>query len=215
MVKNNLIGRNWTFLLYPDSMNKDYRSILDDLHCQWVESPLHEFDVDNDGVIKKAHIHIVLAFEGNKSYDQIVEIADSVNGVVAPVDKNGNTSARVASIRGMVRYLIHLDNPEKYQYERSAIISHGGIDIDPYFQYAKEMEKRMISEMQAYCNAKSIYEYSDLLDYACLEHYNDWYDLLTVGHQSFVMINYLNSKRNKERSKTYYEENKRSRKKND
>lgn len=185
-------GRNWTFLLYPDSMDPDYRSIIDNLHIAWVESPLHNFDVDPDGCIKKEHIHVLLAFEGNKSYDQIRDICSSVRGVCPPLNE-----CRVSSIRGMVRYFIHLDNPEKYQYEKSAIIAHGGLEIEPYFQYPAEMIKRYLQEMMCWCDATSCYEYSDLLEFAASEKYETWYDLLTIGRQSFVMCKYLDSKRNK------------------
>lgn len=185
-------GRIWTFVLYPDSMSPNYRTQLDDLHIQWVESPIHDHDVNQDGTIKKPHIHIVLNFEGNKSYEQIKEIGESVGGVVPPEHE-----CRVSSIRGIVRYLIHLDNPEKYQYERSGIIAHGGIDINPYFQYPAEMVKRFIQEMIAFCDANCIFEYSDLLEYAADEKYDTWYDLLTIGRQSFVITKYLDSKRNK------------------
>lgn len=185
-------GRNWTFVLYPESMDPDYRSKLDSYHIQWCESPLHDLDVDLDGVIKKSHIHIVLCFEGNKTYEQIKEIASEVNGVVPPF-----CEAKVSSIRGMIRYLIHLDNPEKHQYERSAIIAHGGMDIEPYFQYPAEMIKRYLQEMMAWCDASSCFEYCDLLEFSCEEKYETWYDLLTIGRQSFVMIKYLDSKRNK------------------
>ena len=163
----DLRGRNWTFVIYQDSVNPNYRSILDNLHIQWCESPYHDQDIDFEtGVIKKPHWHIVLCFEGNKSYEQYLEIVNSVNGVPAPYDL-----AKVSSIRGIVRYLIHLDNPEKHQYEKSGIICHGGMDIQPYFQYPAEMIKRYIQEMQAYVNANCIFEYSDLLDVAASDHY--------------------------------------------
>lgn len=189
----DLRGRNWTFVIYEESVNPLYRNILDNLHIQWCESPYHDRDIDLEtGVIKKPHWHIVLCFEGNKSYDQYLDIVASVNGVPAPAD-----TARVNSIRGIVRYLIHLDNPEKAQYERSCIIAHGGMDIQPYFQYPAEMQKRYIQEMQAYCDANCIFEYCDLLDVAARDYYDTWFDLLTVGHQSFVMTKYIDSKRNK------------------
>ena len=190
----HLIGRNWTFIIYPDSVDPNYREILDSFHCGWCESPLHDHDVDPDGCIKEPHIHIVLCFEGNKTYPQIAEIAKRIHGKIAPEFGTGETS-KVHSIRGMVRYLIHLDNPEKAQYEKSAIIAHGGMEIDTYFQYAAEMTKRFLQEMMAWCDAYSIYEYSDLLDYAAKEMYDTWFDLLTIGRQSFVMIKYLDSKR--------------------
>lgn len=190
-------GRNWTFVLYPDSMDPDYRSILDQLHIQWCESPLHDQDINpGTGEIKKPHIHILLSFEGNKSYDQIVEIGCSVNGVVPPPNE-----AKIASIRGYVRYLIHLDNPEKFQYERSAIICHGGMDIDGYFSYPAEMQKRYIQEMKAYIQSNTILEYFELLDVAERDHYETWFDLLTTGRQSFIMIKYIDSFRNWFKSK--------------
>lgn len=191
----HLIGRNWTFVIYPDSVNPNYRDIIDKFHCGWAESPLHDRDINEGGKLKEPHIHIVLTFEGNKTYDQIADICKSVNGKIAP-EKDPNETAKVHSIRGMVRYLIHLDNPDKAQYEKSAIIAHGGLDIDQYFTYAAEMTKRYLQEMMAWCDAYSIYEYSDLLDYASKNMYDTWFDLLTIGRQSFVMIKYLDSKRN-------------------
>lgn len=191
-MSNDKRGRNWTFVLYPESLNPEYRSILDSYHIAWAESPLHNLDVDQDGVIKKPHIHIVLCFEGNKTYDQIKEICDQVKGVMPNYNE-----AKVSSIRGMIRYLIHLDNPEKYQYEKSAIIAHGGLDLEPYFSYPAEMIKRYIQEMMAWCDATCCFEYSDLLEFACEQKYETWYDLLTIGRQSFVMTKYLDSKRNK------------------
>ena len=34
--------RNWTVVLYPESAPENWRDILDALHIEWVESPLHE-----------------------------------------------------------------------------------------------------------------------------------------------------------------------------
>lgn len=193
----HLLGRNWTFELYPDSMDPEYRSKINALHCEWAESPVHDKDVRADGSPKKPHIHVVLSFEGNKSYEQIKEICNSVKGVIAP-EFGSEDTALVHSIRGMVRYLVHRDDADKYQYEQSGIVAHGGMDIDQYFGYPQGMIKRMIQEMMAWCDANSIFEYCDLLDYATKEKYDTWFDLLTIGRQSFVMIKYLDSKRNSE-----------------
>ena len=191
----HLTGRNWTFVIYPDSVAPNYRDIINKWHCAWAESPLHDKDINEGGQKKEPHIHIVLCFEGNKTYPQIKEICDSVNGKIAP-EYDSSETAKVHSIRGMIRYLIHLDDPNKAQYEKSAIISHGGLDIDQYFTYAAEMTKRYLAEMMAWCDCYSVYEYSDLLEYAAKEMYDTWFDLLTIGRQSFVMIKYLDSRRN-------------------
>lgn len=186
-----MLGRIWTFEIYPESVDPKYVDILNELHIQWCESPVHNMDVTQEGEHKKDHIHIVLKFEGNKSYKQYKEIAESVKGVPAP-----EHTAHVESIRGMVRYLIHLDNPEKAQYERENIKTHGGMDIEEYFMYPASLVKLYLAEIIQFIDAEGIEEYCDLLSYACKEYYDTWYDLLTIGHQSFVVCKYLDSKRN-------------------
>ena len=45
--------RSWTFLVYPESAPDNWRDYLDEEHLEWVESPLHEFDVNPTGEVKK------------------------------------------------------------------------------------------------------------------------------------------------------------------
>ena len=52
----NVKGRDWTFIVYPESAPKAWREILDDTHLRWVESPLHDRDVNPDGEIKKSSL---------------------------------------------------------------------------------------------------------------------------------------------------------------
>lgn len=203
MSKSNLIrGRNWTFILYPDSCNKNFKSIIDDLHISWCLSPYHDKDTTinyETGEIekKKEHYHVLLTFEGNKSYEQIYEICSSVNGVMPPLDAENSVKRTccVSSIRGMVRYFTHIDNPDKFLYDKTEIECHGGMEIDEYFSYKGSAIKSMIAEMQAYCDANSVYEFSDLMDYSIKNKYDTWFDLLTVGKQSYIMQTYLTSKR--------------------
>lgn len=189
--QEKIVGRNWTFEIYPESVDTNYVSILDMLHVAWSESPLHDKDINNNGEPKKAHRHIVLAFEGNKSYEQYLDIVKSVRGVPAPPD-----TAKVASIRGMVRYFIHRDNPEKAAYLQSDIVDHCGFDSSPYFQYAAHEVKKLLAEIFAFIDAYSILEFSDLMEYACKNYYESWFDLLTVGRQSWIVKCYIDSRRN-------------------
>ena len=61
--------RYWTIVVYPDSAPQDWRQKLDGL--QWVESPLHDKDVNADGTPKKAHWHIMIFNSGKISYNQV------------------------------------------------------------------------------------------------------------------------------------------------
>ena len=66
--------RTWTFVIYPESAPLNWRDKLDGLHIEWVESPLHDKDLNASGEAKKPHIHILLLFGGVKSYEQVKEI---------------------------------------------------------------------------------------------------------------------------------------------
>ena len=59
-------ARNWSLVVYPESAPENWRDILDDYHIPWVESPLHDKDVNPDGEIKKKRIGILVCFSGKK-----------------------------------------------------------------------------------------------------------------------------------------------------
>lgn len=121
--------RNWSLIVYPESAPQDWENKLNDLHIKWARSPLHDLDAnETTGEIKKAHWHVILSFENKKSFSQVEEIAKSLN---APIPQ------KVVSIIGAVRYFIHLDNPDKHQYNQSDIKSFCGFDIVKPFQDAE------------------------------------------------------------------------------
>ena len=98
--------RNWTFVLYEDSAPENWRDILDEMFIEWIESPWHDKDINADGEPKKKHKHILLMFGGVKSYEQVKEITDKLG---QPIPQ------RCHNAKAMVRYMAHLDNPEKAQ----------------------------------------------------------------------------------------------------
>lgn len=161
--------RNWTFIVYPESAPADWRSRIDDLHIQWVESPIHDKDINPDGDPKKPHWHILLVFENKKNYEQIKMITDLVNGTIPQ---------KCASSKGLVRYMIHLDNPEKYQYSYSDIICHGGYDLSDIFRPSATQRYEMIREMGDFIRENHITEFSQLFFYAAENKFDDWFPLL-------------------------------------
>lgn len=142
--------RYWTIVVYPESAPEDWRDKLNGL--QWVESPLHDKDTNPDGSIKKSHWHIMIFFDGKKSYEQIKKIADSINGA---------SPQYVQNITGMVRYLAHLDNPEKAQYAVSEIRGHG-IDVSKYLESENDINE-LEQTIEIYCEENNIIEYAHLV----------------------------------------------------
>lgn len=179
-------NRNWLVILYPDSVPPNWREYLEELHLQWFESPLHDKDICADGSPKKPHWHLVFCFEGKKSYSQMLRILKPLNGPIPKVADN---------IRGAVRYLAHLDNPDKYQYSATEIVCHGGADLDQYLVCNSYHRKLMLREMQSFVRANNITEFVDLMDYAAQERFEDWYQLL-IDNSAMVMDKYICSLRN-------------------
>ena len=106
---SNHINAMWT-VAYPESMSPDWEAQLDIFPFCYC---LHDKDVDADGVIKKAHVHIV--FQGRLTPKQcafvrsVLGVAD--NWVIQPV----------YSWAGVMDYLTHENEKDKYHYSRDDI----------------------------------------------------------------------------------------------
>ena len=160
-------GRDWTFIVYPESAPDNWRTVLDETHLRWIESPLHDKDMNADGEIKKSHYHILLTFDGPVTEKQVIKLIYPLN---TPLPK------KVGSARGLVRYMAHLDNPEKYQYSRDEIVGHCGADVESYFELTKTSKMSVMKEIITYIYENKIDNYADFL-MICIQHSDDWFDV--------------------------------------
>ncbi len=179
--------RNWTLVVYPESAPEQWRSILDDEHIEWVESPLHDKDINADKTIKKPHWHILLIYESVKTYEQVKELTDKLN---CPIPQ------KCASPKGLVRYMCHMDNPEKVQYSKLDIIGHGGADVSELLKPSSSERYVLIGEMINYVKDNNIIEFCDLAEYALKERFDDWFPLL-CDNSSYIMGSVLKSYRHR------------------
>lgn len=184
--------RNWTIVLYPESAPSNWREYMDDLHIEWVESPLHNLDTNATGEIKKEHLHIMLMFSQVKSYEQVREITDALN---CP------SPQKCHNAKAMVRYMAHMDNPEKAQYPPEKIIGHGGVDIAELLKPSSSERYSLIREMIEFIKANELTEFQDLMDYAAGFRYDDWFPLL-CDNSTIVINSYIKSCRHRVGSKT-------------
>lgn len=180
--------RSFALVIYPDSAPDNWRDILDNEHIMWAESPLHCFDVNETGEVKKPHWHIALSFDSVKTLDQVKKITEPLNGTI-PIALN--------SLRGMIRYFAHLDNPEKYQYPTDLIIGHGGLDVADLLKLSASARYSMIKKMLDYVAAEGITEFYQLMDYAMEHRYEDWFPLL-CDNSAFIVDKYIKSNRQRE-----------------
>lgn len=180
--------RNWTFIVYPESAPEDWIDKLAENQVPFIISPLHDRDTTPQGELKKAHWHVVLVFSGNKSYSQIKDITDSLN---APAPE------KVKDIRAIVRYLTHVDYPDKAQYQKNDIRLCGGVDIDldSYFLTKSDL-KQIRLEMFNYLCESEVTDFCDMVDYA-KKNKPDWYDQIVMSDH--LMIHAITSRRHKKR----------------
>lgn len=91
-----------------------------DIKAAWMM--LHDKDVDDDGKPKGKHLHFVIRTLNAHTFDAVrkwfngVKDAESGQQVNVRVEQTKGSSER-----GAVRYLAHLDNPEKAQYNPGEI----------------------------------------------------------------------------------------------
>lgn len=109
--------RNWATILYQESAKPDFDSIIDSWHIKAILSPLHKDDVDKDKKLKKPHWHLTMIFGSVKSRSQVKKLTDEIGAV---------GQEPVNDLTGQIRYLCHLDTPEKAQYDESEVKEFGG-----------------------------------------------------------------------------------------
>lgn len=185
-------SKNWTVILYPESAPPNWKDLIEQMHIEWVESPIHDKDINPDGEAKKAHRHLLLMFGSLKSYEQVRELTDQLN---CPSPQKCHNS------KAMVRYMAHLDHADKAQYDISEINAYGGVDIAELLRPSASERYSIIRDMMMFIRDENIVEFKDLMDHASMNRFDDWFPLL-CDNSSIVMTSYINSKRHKMKSQS-------------
>lgn len=175
--------RNFGTMVYPESAPANWFDILSEARVPAFVSPLHDQDINPGGEPKKPHYHVMVLYEGKKSDEQVREFFKSFGGVGLE---------KVASIRGYARYLCHLDNPEKAQYDQAAVRSLAGADYISTIGLAIDKYKAL-NEMEDFCERYNIVSFFALSRYASL-HRSDWSRILK-DNGAIYMREYLQSRK--------------------
>ena len=135
----------WCFIVYPESAAKNWKEKLRLLGCEIAISPLHDKDLwthDSPEILdeetgevieekgsrykcgdrKKSHYHCIIKFDKTISYKEANKIIRAIT--------NGPYLQKCMSLKGQYEYFTHMNNPEKYQYEKSEIERYNGFIIE-------------------------------------------------------------------------------------
>ena len=176
--------RNWSFIVYPESMPSNWIEIIQEERVPFAISPLHDSDIDGDGQLKKAHYHVVICYTAVKTLEQVKELTDNLN---APIPQ------QCKSLIGSIRYFVHLDNADKFQYKQSEIKAFNGFDLDKCFEISATDRYNAIDEMIAFIVDNDITEFSKLFLYARLKN-REWFKLL-CDNSAYVLDIFIKSRR--------------------
>lgn len=190
MLKSDIKKRNWTFVLYSDSCSSDWEEFLISTGVPFAYA-YHDKDKTDIGEDKKPHYHVMICFDGPTTYNTMFEYGKRVgaaNDVVQPV----------GSVRGMIRYFCHKDNPDKYQYDENIIQCRNGFDPKDYFALTVSQQKAFKRKLIEFIQDNDIYEYAQLIDILMI---NDEVDMFDIASQNtFFFTQYIKSRKNVKRS---------------
>lgn len=168
--------RNWAWILYPESAGENWREWLEELGVSGAVSPEHNKDTEKDGKPKKTHYHVLVTFDGVKSYQQVCDLVATCPAA-GPSKKACTIPQPVQSIKGATRYLIHKDNANKAQYNPEEIQRLGGFAFEKYLVTGKEEEENELITInavrdainQSAADSDGVVSFSNLV-YWCGEH---------------------------------------------
>lgn len=189
MIKSDLKKRNWTFVLYNDSCSKDWEEYLISTGVPFSYA-YHDKDITEIGEDKKPHYHVIMCFDGPTTYNTMYEIGERVgaaNKVVQPV----------GSVRGMVRYFCHKDNPDKYQYNEDIIQCRNGFDPKDYFNLTVSQQKALKRMVINFIRDNDIQQYADLVEILYDSEEDDMGDI--ASQNTFFFTQYIKSRKESKR----------------
>lgn len=151
-------SRGWACIVYPESAPEDWVSRLEEGHVQTLISPCHDQDERADGEAKKAHFHVLAIWDGPTSAAVATSYFQRA-GVTAPPE-------RVASLRGYARYLVHLDDHDKHQYNPEDVLSLSGADWAALALDEAQVVNAALDAIEAWIDETGCVSYAALCRYA-------------------------------------------------
>lgn len=189
-------ARAWTAIMYQESAPAGWMDKLADLLVEAIVSPLHDQDVWTDedeaenpvhkaGSPKKAHWHIVVSYKNPVTFAKAREVFDEIGAVIPPEPK-----AKVKDFQQMARYLCHLDQPKKHQYDPAEVTTFGAIDYAALVMSGAD-EDEMLDQMEEFIDANMIVSWRQFCIYVRTER-PEW-KVLTRRKYAAYLSRYIKS----------------------
>ena len=186
-------ARNWAFIVYPSECHSDWLEKLKILQVPCAVSPLH---TPTD---EKPHHHILICGD-KKSAEQIrnevciclgekteIDGKESIKGVTLP--------QKVLNLKSSVRYLLHLDDKDKQQFENEEIKCFGGFNADKYLIDEKEKKYNGIKGVITIIKENAFNSLLELLEYLGQNHDDLFQVCVDNAYLATQLVNYTKNDR--------------------
>ena len=187
--------RNFSVIVYPDSatLNKNWRENIVALGHKAIISPIHDKDIDNNGLPKKPHYHVCVFREN----------ATTWNSCVKTMSANVDSSIKyVEVLRGTIQasydYMSHKNAPSKAQYKEEDVVCLNGFSPFDYQKQTRTDKLNLTKEIYIYIENNTIEEFSDLIQLLIMEEKDDLIEY--VANHAYFIDKIITSLRNKNRN---------------
>lgn len=182
---------NFAFILYQDSLNPDWKSILRKTF-ESVLYVLHDKDVIVDKetgevVSKKPHYHVLVMYKNARSINTAMRLSKECGCANDVIEHISNS-------KGYARYLCHLDDPEKHQYDISSVGCLGGANYRKIANVEDEFEDIVmttIRDMLKFIDDNKVHIYADFVRY-CANKNTEWFKVL-ISAKGRLVKDYIKS----------------------
>lgn len=167
--------RGWLAVSYPESIDKDWREKLVNEGVPIYVSPLHDKDVNADGTKKKDHNHYVALWDSPNTYENAKNVYGAIGAVMPPKNpKPGTPKPYAVNVRSALRYLCHLDNPEKAQYDPEQVTCINATLADYYALINSAGDDDLtLDEITDYIDVHGVTSFAAFIRY-CKQERPDW-----------------------------------------
>lgn len=127
----------------------DVMTVLRNHDCKYAWVCMHDNDLLDDGTLKKPHTHFVCCTKSNHTVSAVRKWFKGLS--VDDVEQN-TLAQRCDSVCGMVRYLLHLDQPDKvlYSAERVQMLNVASERLFADYMRGDEGESRQFDVIMRY-----------------------------------------------------------------
>ena len=179
MATKDIKGCNYRMVGYQESVAPDFLDKLKEMGVPFAVSLLHDKDVyEHDefnedgslkhraGDIKKPHFHVFIKFSGGTTWKTVFErVAKPLGLVLSPIPQKCLAFSEVTALR----YFLHMDDPEKYQYgiDNLSLCTFYGYDekkLQEIF-YSSSARVSYFLDLKKIINAYDIIYLNKLFDY--------------------------------------------------